>query len=90
MADGLERMEGGLGQHLAGELRWESAQAKADRLVAEDLRRPGWSADELVRRPKNDPDKLAIAARLRRESTLTLLAIPARVHLGASQSTKLA
>jgi putative transposase len=78
----LERMEGGLGQHHAGELRLETAQAKAERLVAEELGRLGWSAEDLVRRPKNDPDKLAIAVRLRRETTLTIKAITARVHLG--------
>lgn len=78
----LERMEDGLGQHHAGELRLESAQAKADRLVAEELRRLGWSAADLVRRPKNDPGKLAIAVRLRRETTLSIKAITARVHLG--------
>jgi hypothetical protein len=78
----LERMEGGLGQHHAGELRLESAEAKADRLVGEELRRLGWSAEELSRRPKNDPGKVAIALRLRRETTLTIKAIAARVQLG--------
>ena len=37
----LERMEGGLGQHHAGELRLETAQAKAERLVAEELTAAG-------------------------------------------------
>lgn len=78
----LERMEGGLGQHHAGELRLESAHAKADWLVSEELRRLGWSAEDLVRRPRNDPGKLAIAARLRRETVLTIKAIAGRVHLG--------
>jgi hypothetical protein len=36
----------------------------------------------LVRRPKNDPGKPAIAARLRRETTLAIKAITARVALG--------
>jgi hypothetical protein len=36
----------------------------------------------LVRRPKNDPGKLAIAVRLRRETALTIKAITGRVHLG--------
>jgi hypothetical protein len=35
---------------------------------------------------KNDPQKLAIAARLRRETTLTLKAIAIRVELGSSKS----
>ena len=75
-------MEGGLGEHHAGELRLESAQARADRFIAEELRRLGWSMEDLVRRPKNDPGKLAIAVRLRRETSLTIKAITARLHLG--------
>ena len=78
----LPRMEGGLGRHHAGELRLETAQAKADRLVAEELRRLGWNTQELVRRAKNDPGKLAIAVRLRRETTLSIKAIAARLYLG--------
>jgi hypothetical protein len=78
----LERMEGGLGQPHAGELRLESAQAKAERLVAEEPGRLGWSAEGLVRRARNDRGKLAIVVRLRRETTLTIRAITARVNLG--------
>ncbi len=69
-------------EHHAGELRLERAEAKADRLVAEELARLGWGAEDLVGRPRNDPGKLAIAVRLRRENTLSIKAITARVHLG--------
>ncbi len=78
----LARMEGELGEHHAGELRLEAAQAKAERLVGEELRRLGWSKEDLIRRRKNDPGKLAIAVRLRRETTLSIKAIAARVELG--------
>lgn len=78
----LARMESSLGQNHAGQLRFETAQAKADRIVAEELQRLGWSSAELVGRAKNDPDKLAIAMRLRRETTLSIKAIAARVELG--------
>ena len=37
-------MEGGLGENHARQLRSETAQAKADRIVAQDLRRLGWRA----------------------------------------------
>ncbi|MDB6064786.1 MAG: hypothetical protein JWR26_994, partial [Pedosphaera sp.] len=48
---------------------------------------PAWDiAQELALRRKSDPAKLAIAERLRRETTLTLKAIAARVHLGTSKS----
>ena len=82
----LERMEDKLGDHHSGELRLESAQAKAERIIAEELARRRWDAGQLQLRRKNDPEKLAIGARLRRETTLTLKAIAARVGLGSSKS----
>lgn len=78
----LERMEASLGQNHAGQLRFETAQAKADRIVAEELQRLEWTSADLVHRAKKDPDKLAIAMRLRRETTLSIKAIAARVELG--------
>src|SRR5947208_14686358 len=65
-------MEGRLGQHYAGELRGETAEAKGGRIVAEELLRLGWGESELVLRRKNDPDKIGIAVRLRRETTLSI------------------
>jgi hypothetical protein len=59
-----------------------TARSRADRLAAEELQRLEWSAQDLARRAKKDPGKLAIAARLRRETTLTIMAIAARVQLG--------
>ena len=87
----LERMAGRLGEHHAGELRRESAQAKGERIVAEELQRLGWKEADLAQRNKSDPAKLAVAARLRRETTLTIKAIAARLHLGSwrSASTRL-
>ena len=82
----LERMEGKLGEHHAGELRRESATTRAERIIAEELARLGWSQEELAARPKSDPAKLAIAARLRKETTLTIKSIAARLHLGTSKS----
>src|ERR1035437_7909877 len=70
----------------SGQLRRETSQAKAERIVAEALRRLGWKEDELVRRRKGDPEKMALAARLRRETTLTIQQIARRVHLGTSRS----
>jgi len=52
----------------------------------EELKRRGWKEGELAARRKNDPEKLAMAARLRRETTLSIKAIAARVHLGTSKS----
>jgi putative transposase len=82
----LEQMEGKLGDHHAGEMRQESAQIKAERMVAEELRRLGWKESDLRQKAKSDPAKLALAARLRRETTLTIKSIAARLHLGTSKS----
>jgi hypothetical protein len=50
------------------------------------LKRLGWSEEDLATRRKNAPEKLALAARLRRETTLPLKWIAARVKLGSSKS----
>jgi putative transposase len=68
-------------QHYGEELR-ESAAAKAERLVAEELRRRGWQESELAVRRKGDPGKVAIAERLRRETTMTLAWIAHRLQMG--------
>jgi len=82
----LEEMEGKLGQHHSGELRRETMEAKAGRVIAEELGRLGWKEADLLPRRKSDPAKLGIAARLRRERTLPSKAIARRVHLGTSRS----
>jgi len=82
----LARMEGKLGEHHAGQLRRETAAAKGERMIAEELRRLGWSERDLAIRRKNDPDKLAIAVRLRRETTLSIKTIAARVLMGTSNT----
>ncbi len=84
----LARMEGKLGEHHAGELRRETAEAKGERIIAEELRRLGWSESDLVSRRKNDPGKMAIAVRLRRETTLSIKGIALRAHLGTSNTAK--
>ena len=79
-------MEGKLGEHHAGELHRASAEAKAEGIIGEELRRQGWQEADLLARRKSDPVKLGIAARLRRETTLSIKAIAARVHLGSSKA----
>ena len=52
----LLRMEGKLGDHHSGELHRASAEAKAERIIAEELQRQGWQeADLLVRRQEVTP-----------------------------------
>ncbi len=73
---------------MLGALRRETAEVKAERIVAEELRRLGWTEADLARRHKSDPAKLALAARLRRETTLTVKAIAARLHLGTWKTAR--
>ena len=82
----LEELDGQVGQHHFGQLRLEVAQAKAERIISEELRRLSWQEADLVSRRKRDPSKLAIAVRLRKETTLSVKEIAARLHLGTPAS----
>jgi len=82
----LQKMEGRLGENHSGELRRETARAKGERIVAEELKRLGWKEKELGVRRKGGPGKLGIAERLRKETTLSIKDIAARVQLGSSRS----
>ena len=81
----LLRMSGSLAEHHSGQLHRQAADARAERILAEELSRRGWQETDLDQRRKNDPDKLEIAARLRRETTLSVKDIAARVRLGTSK-----
>jgi len=82
----LEQVEDQVGQHHFGELCLETARAKAERIITEELERLGWPPAELASRRKHDPAKLEIAARLRRETTLSVKQIATRLHLGTPKS----
>jgi len=85
----IEKMTGKLGEHHSGELRRETEEARAERIVAEELGRLGWAESDLATRRKSDPAKLRIAARLRTETTLSIKVIARRVHLGTSKSANI-
>ena len=59
----LEKIGPQVGDSHSGELRLESAASKARRIIVEELKRLGWTGQDLVRRRKSDPGKL----RLRRD-----------------------
>jgi hypothetical protein len=67
--------------HYGEELR-ESAEAKAERIVKQELKRRGWDAAVLRARRKGDPAKVAMAVRLRAETTMTLAWIADRLQMG--------
>ena len=78
----LEQMNERLGEHHDGLEKQESAEQHAERLVAEELRHRKWQEDDLARRRKGDRDKVKIACRLRRETTMTLKWIAQRLDMG--------
>lgn len=84
----LQRMEGHVVENHPGQTRLETAVAKAERIIAEELARRQWSEQELVARPKSHPVKLALAARLRQETTLSVKQIAERLHLGAPKGAR--
>jgi hypothetical protein len=57
----LEQREGKLGEHHLGELKRESAEAKAERIIREELKPLRWTVGDLLQRVKSDPAKLALA-----------------------------
>ncbi len=70
-------------RHAGEEIR-QSALAKAQRIAAEELGAMHWTEQDLLGRRKGDPQKVRIAARLRRETTMTLEWIANRLHMGAA------
>lgn len=84
----LERMEGKVGENHPGQTRLETAEAKADRILAEELARWHWTRSDLAARQNKHPLKLALAARLRQETTLSVKQIAQQLHLGAPKGAR--
>src|ERR1039458_8090037 len=73
---------------LRDELHRETAEQRANPIIAEELARRGWPESELATRRRSDPGKLAIAAWLRSETTLPTKWIAARVQIGTAKGAK--
>jgi hypothetical protein len=68
-------------EHYGAQIR-ESAMDKAERLVKEEFRRLCWRELDLEAHRKGAPEKLKIASRLRKETTMTLAWIAQRLQMG--------
>lgn len=68
-------------EHYGEELR-ESAEEKAEGLIASALRRKKWREVDLERRAKGHSFKVALARRLREETTMTVAWIAQRLSMG--------
>jgi hypothetical protein len=82
----LERAEGQLGEHHSGRMRHETAQAKGERIIAEELKRLKWKVEDLKDQPKGDARKVALALRLRKETTMTIREVAERLSMGSWKS----
>lgn len=69
--------------HIGPEIH-QSAEAKAERIVARELARLEWSERDLREHAKGDPEKIRIAEQLRLESTMTLGWIAERLRMGTA------
>jgi REP element-mobilizing transposase RayT len=78
----VEAMAGKVGAEHYGEERHEAAEARAQRIVREELRRLAWTEKRLEEERKGDVKKLRMAERLRRETTMTLEWIAQRLRMG--------
>ncbi|MCP5516246.1 MAG: transposase [Verrucomicrobiales bacterium] len=78
----LARISAAEGTRCYGPERIESAETTAERLVGEELAALGLAGSHLRSLPKGDPAKVRIAARLRRETTVTLAWIARRLEMG--------
>jgi REP element-mobilizing transposase RayT len=86
LAQVAERM----GPHHYGEERRAGAQERAEAIIAAELAGPRWRGQPPDRSPKGDPRKVALALRLRAETTMSVAWIATRLGLGTRQyATKL-
>lgn len=78
----LARVEDSAKQSHYGPELTEAAEAKARRIISDELRRVIWTESELIKRRKGDPVKLQIAQRLQNETTVTLQWIAEQLRMG--------
>ena len=78
----LAQMSERIGAEHFGQERAETAEALAEQIITEELKRRRWQEADLKTRPKGDAEKVALAARLRAETTLTVGWIAERLGMG--------
>jgi len=79
----LAQMSERMGAEHYGEERAQKAEAKAEQIIAEELKLRRWKEAELKKRSKGDAAKLSLAARLRDQTTMTAGWIAERLGMGS-------
>lgn len=82
----LAQMHENFGANHGGEEREESCEARAERLLASELQRLGWTKEQLTQRRKGDAHKVRVARRLREETTMTLAWIADQLAMGSAST----
>ncbi len=72
---------------LVAGMRW-FLSAYTIRIICEAMSRLGWTESDLACRLKNDPGKLGLAARVRKETPLPIKWIAQRLQMGTAKSLK--
>ena len=80
----LAQMTERIGAEHYGVERLEMSEAKAERIVREELKRRRWQEADLSKRAKGDLGKVRIAGRLRAETLVTVKWIAARLGMGTA------
>jgi hypothetical protein len=78
----LEQVSARPGPRHFGEAVQEAAEAQAERLVAEGLKRLAWTEEVRRAKRKGDPSKVALARELRSRTTMPLAWIAERLWMG--------
>ena len=71
-----------MGKHHGGEEKQDTDEQKAERFVARELKKRGWTEQDLERRRKTDVLKVKMAVRLRAETVMTMDWIAQRLRMG--------
>src|SRR2546422_11128794 len=66
-----------------GSERHETGEQKAERIVTEELKGLRWTEQDLRQQSKGDKGKVAVARRLRKETTMSLKWIAKRLQMGS-------
>jgi len=78
----LQQMQARMREHHYGEERAQTEAEQAEGVVLEGLERLGWNEADLECRAKGDREKLKLAVRLRKETTVTVKWIAQRLRMG--------
>lgn len=80
----LEQMTDQMGPEHYGDELQETAATRAERIIAVELKRRRWNEETLATRAKGDPGKVAMAARLRAETDVTVAWLAERLKMGTA------